>query len=1086
MTGPYSILNNTPCLHVVENEHNLFMQLYTVAVYPGQDIQAVMLQYPQQHDVSITLALGYNQKTGVLFTTKGNSTVSVLNLNTKFISTFNFAMSWSILPASDRMERILLAWSNVTNVQFQSIGLIYFIPYLLQSDADTHKICIWMLHHNREVLEPEVHFQTQFHTIGRDVREFGTVVRALFIIEHQVVLQVDFNQWFRVLLGHEMHANQGICFHQSCSSVFAQSDYQYRVSQFWLPTLPVHDEHVHRQHPAAVQHLRGHEGHNTDNQNTSRFCGNIVQGGACIPTSGETAQKAVYNHTQASDMTILPQKRARAEYFKQFEESHNDKSKLKISVMVHHENVISAHGQLDTELHQPQHNHQVRPIGVIKELDTGCKICRTYLTVLGQVCYSMMTNMVMHLVCLLSTPPVTPATSSYEEHTRGVTVTLKKTSILVTSHDPQHLVLVNLLHQTLPDISPTNGGGSHQLLGHNLQHVRVSNVNLHHSNMMVLGTGTQQHTGVRDEPRHNDHPLLALHVGVQLTEHKFLKPSYIQLASSTSDIKLTLGLLVLPKTKGSATVMMTMLALWSPSSSRMHAHTGITVSTTASQYLQLVAAGHHIEKGHLHGTGQNLINYQLSGSLDHGLHALQDGQGLHVLPVNLLHRNNQQASSFSLYLNFGLALQLLGQSRCMMSPNYMLIFTTASMTAYSLCGSMDMYGSENKIGARGVEKQGHELGATFQSRAHTLVAKFIDYKYDTGDELNITFPRSQDIINQAQTVLICVLLPRTLLGNIVGRQPDHDLLQQAQCQQGPQWVPLGHGHTHHQGYHRQLECFIHYELAVLHYHHELGVGEQAVSDDGQLLSHEEWHNLQDTQGHCDHPHLVTIRTKANSNDQFHLVGQSEHGHCQHHQLLLDGGEHSQQPMHPLGFKYLLQIPHYGPMITQAEYTQLQPPEVGSQLDFPTTPTNAGNLALQLERAVFGQRHGLNTQGSVNLSIFKLYQQASPWLVHTNFLALISLRKPGVTTPWIHFIISITDVWPNNNELRFEVTHILHLSNLKMERCIMDPSPLLLLQHLPHLVGPHLHQHPHENNSPSGRVHVVKLLHVEVSKISSQD
>ena len=174
------------------------------------------------------------------------------------------------------------------------------------------------------------------------------------------------------------------------------------------------------------------------------------------------------------------------------------------------------------------------------------------------------------------------------------------------------------------------------------------------------------------------------------------------------------------------------------------------------------------------------------------------------------------------------------------------------------------------------------------------------------------------------------------------------------------------------------------------------------------------------------------------------------------------------------------------MITQAEYTQLQPPEVGSQLDFPTTPTYAGNLPLQLERAVFGQRHGLNTQGSVNLSIFKLYQQASPWLVHTNFLALISLRKPGVTTPWIHFIISITDVWPNNNELRFEVTHILHLSNLKMERCIMDPSPLLLLQHLPHLVGPHLHQHPHVNNSPSGRVHVVKLLHVEVSKISSQD
>ena len=89
------------------------------------------------------------------------------------------------------------------------------------------------------------------------------------------------------------------------------------------------------------------------------------------------------------------------------------------------------------------------------------------------------------------------------------------------------------------------------------------------------------------------------------------------------------------------------------------------------------------------------------------------------------------------------------------------------------------------------------------------------------------------------------------------------------------------------------------------YLHKHGVGEQAVSDDDQLLSHEEWHNLQDTQGHCDHPHLVTIRTKANSNDQFHLVGQSELGHVQHHQLLLDGGEHSQQPMQPIGFRYLL-------------------------------------------------------------------------------------------------------------------------------------------------------------------------------------
>jgi hypothetical protein len=165
----------------------------------------------------------------------------------------------------------------------------------------------------------------------------------------------------------------------------------------------------------------------------------------------------------------------------------------------------------------------------------------------------------------------------------------------------------------------------------------------------------------------------------------------------------------------------------------------------------------------------------------------------------------------------------------MMSPNYMLIFTTASMTACFLCASVDMDGSENKIGAKGVEKQGHEvvlikLGATFPSRVHTLVAK------DTGDKLNITCSRSQDITNKAQTVLNCVLLPRTLLRNIVGRQQDHNLLQQAQCQQGPQWVPLGHGHTHHHGYRRQLEYYIQDELAVHHFHHKHGVCEQAVSE----------------------------------------------------------------------------------------------------------------------------------------------------------------------------------------------------------------------------------------------------------------
>jgi hypothetical protein len=50
---------------------------------------------------------------------------------------------------------------------------------------------------------------------------------------------------------------------------------------------------------------------------------------------------------------------------------------------------------------------------------------------------------------------------------------------------------------------------------------------------------------------------------------------------------------------------------------------------------------------------------------------------------------------------------------------------------------------------------------------------------------------------------------------------------------------------------------------------------------------------------------------------------------------------------------------------------------------------------------------------------------------------------------------------------------------------MEPSPMLLLQPLPQLIGHHPHHHPYVDNSPIGRGHVVKLLHVVVSKICSQ-